>query len=94
MAAASADLSPSTSFPTIASEPAPVAQLDRASDFGSEGWGFESLRACSSRWLPSSRGTAPPPVIKAICRGLKRSLILERFPTMTHLQSHLETMEW
>ena len=23
---------------------APVAQLDRASDFGSEGWGFESLR--------------------------------------------------
>src|SRR3989337_987233 len=25
--------------------PAPVAQLDRASDFGSEGWGFESLPA-------------------------------------------------
>lgn len=25
--------------------PAPLAQLDRASDFGSEGWGFESLRA-------------------------------------------------
>src|SRR5213075_518834 len=24
---------------------APLAQLDRASDFGSEGWGFESLRA-------------------------------------------------
>jgi hypothetical protein len=24
---------------------APVAQLDRASDYGSEGWGFESLRA-------------------------------------------------
>ena len=24
---------------------APVAQLDRASDSGSEGWGFESLRA-------------------------------------------------
>ena len=23
---------------------APVAQLDRASDFGSEGWGFDSLR--------------------------------------------------
>ena len=22
---------------------APIAQLDRASDFGSEGWGFESL---------------------------------------------------
>jgi hypothetical protein len=26
-------------------EIAPVAQLDRASDFGSEGLGFESLRA-------------------------------------------------
>ena len=25
---------------------APLAQLDRASDFGSEGWGFDSLRAC------------------------------------------------
>ncbi len=25
--------------------PALVAQLDRASDYGSEGWGFESLRA-------------------------------------------------
>jgi hypothetical protein len=24
---------------------APVAQLDRASDFGSEGWGFDSLQA-------------------------------------------------
>ena len=23
----------------------PVAQLDRASDFGSDGWGFESLQA-------------------------------------------------
>ena len=27
-------------------ENAPVAQLDRASDYGSEGLGFESLRAC------------------------------------------------
>ena len=27
---------------------APVAQLDRASDYGSGGWGFESLRACGS----------------------------------------------
>ncbi len=25
---------------------APVAQLDRASDYGSEGWGFEFSRAC------------------------------------------------
>ena len=35
-----------------------------------------------------------PEAIKAICRGLKRSLILDRFPTMSHLRSHLETMEW
>ena len=32
---------------------APVAQLDRASDFGSEGWGFESLRA--RQWRLSTR---------------------------------------
>ena len=29
----------------IENKVAPVAQLDRASDFGSEGWGFESLQA-------------------------------------------------
>ena len=29
----------------------PVAQPDRASDFGSEGWGFESLQARHSQWL-------------------------------------------
>jgi hypothetical protein len=29
----------------IANSAVPVAQLDRASDFGSEGWGFESLQA-------------------------------------------------
>ena len=28
---------------------APVAQLDRASDFESEGWGFESLRAYGNK---------------------------------------------
>ncbi len=31
-----------------------------------------------------------PPAVKEICRGLKRSLILERFPTVYHLQRHLE----
>ena len=30
-------------------EKAPVAQLDRASDYGSEGLRFESSRACSSQ---------------------------------------------
>ena len=39
---------------------APVAQLDRASDFGSEGLGFESLRAhfllvpCWTLWICSN----------------------------------------
>jgi hypothetical protein len=28
---------------------APVAQMDRASDFGSEGWGFKSSRAYGQR---------------------------------------------
>ena len=37
---------------TIRFSAVPVAQLDRASDFGSEGWGFESLQA-----RHSARGT-------------------------------------
>jgi tRNA A-37 threonylcarbamoyl transferase component Bud32 len=35
-----------------------------------------------------------PPEIKAICRGLKRSLILRRFRTAGELRGYLETMEW
>ncbi len=35
-----------------------------------------------------------PPVAKEIIRGLKRSLILERFRTASHLREWLETMEW
>ena len=35
---------------------APVAQLDRASDFGSEGWGFKSLRV----YQVGSRRFSPP----------------------------------
>src|SRR5713226_3273122 len=34
----------------------PVAQLDRASDFGSEGWGFDSLRGrqrCLRKFQPA-----------------------------------------
>ena len=33
--------------PFVSTIEAPVAQLDRASDYGSEGWEFESLRARS-----------------------------------------------
>lgn len=35
-----------------------------------------------------------PPVIKAICRGLKRSLILKNFRTAPQLRAYLETLQW
>lgn len=35
-----------------------------------------------------------PQEVKSICRGLKRSLILQRFRTVTRLREYLETMEW
>jgi hypothetical protein len=35
-----------------------------------------------------------PRQIKAICLGLKRSLILKKFPTVTHLRQHLEALRW
>jgi hypothetical protein len=42
---AALDRSIGVRIPAPQREIAPVAQLDRASDFGSEGWGFKSLRA-------------------------------------------------
>src|SRR5512142_1417531 len=43
--------------------PAPVAQLDRASDYGSEGWGFEFLRVHHPRRFRDARAAriARPP---------------------------------
>jgi serine/threonine protein kinase len=35
-----------------------------------------------------------PQVIKHICCGLKRSLILKKFRTAGHLREHLETLTW
>lgn len=35
-----------------------------------------------------------PGSVKRICLGLKRSLILNRFPTATSLRKYLELMEW
>jgi tRNA A-37 threonylcarbamoyl transferase component Bud32 len=35
-----------------------------------------------------------PPEIKAICRGLKRSLILKQFRTAGQLRQYLETLTW
>jgi tRNA A-37 threonylcarbamoyl transferase component Bud32 len=35
-----------------------------------------------------------PPEVKAICCGLKRSLILKKFKTAGWLKAHLEAMEW
>jgi hypothetical protein len=35
-----------------------------------------------------------PEAIKTICRGLKHSLIIERYPTMATLRRHLELLAW
>ncbi|UCE17848.1 MAG: protein kinase [Gemmatimonadota bacterium] len=35
-----------------------------------------------------------PEAVKYICSGLKQSIILKKFRTMTQLRKHLETMEW
>lgn len=35
-----------------------------------------------------------PAAVKAICRGLRHRLILDSFPTATHLRRHLETFSW
>jgi hypothetical protein len=41
-----------------------------------------------------ARYASQPPEIKAICRGLRRSLILERFPTSADVVSYLDSFEW
>lgn len=41
-----------------------------------------------------ARYARQPPEVKAICRGLKPTLVLKRFPTATALRRHLETFEW
>ena len=35
-----------------------------------------------------------PPEIKAICCGLKKSLILKKFRRASELRQYLETMQW
>jgi serine/threonine protein kinase len=35
-----------------------------------------------------------PPEVKAICCGLKRSLIVRKFKSVANLRSHLEALEW
>ncbi len=35
-----------------------------------------------------------PAHVKAICKGLRRDLILKQFPTATRLRRHLERFEW
>lgn len=42
----------------------------------------------------ASRYYRQPPEVKAICLGLKRTLILKRFKTVSSLREHLETMPW
>ena len=54
-------------FPNLAALGAPVAQLDRASDYGSEGLGFDSLRVyhffyfLSHQWFTDSKFFATIP---------------------------------
>jgi hypothetical protein len=48
---------------------------------------YECLGA--KRWYADQ-----PPEIKHICAGLKHSLILKRFPTMTVLRQHLDSFPW
>jgi hypothetical protein len=38
--------------------------------------------------------TKLPPEVRYICGGLKQSLILKRFPTISALKLHLETFDW
>lgn len=40
------------------------------------------------------RYATQPPEIKAVCLGLKRTLILKRYPTAAALRRHLETFDW
>jgi tRNA A-37 threonylcarbamoyl transferase component Bud32 len=40
------------------------------------------------------RYAAQPPQIKAICRGLRRDLIAQDFPTARHLREYLERFNW
>ncbi len=42
----------------------------------------------------SKRYASQPPIIKAICRGLRRDLIGRTFPTARHLREYLETFPW
>ena len=41
-----------------------------------------------------ARYAGQPSEVKAVCLGLKRSLILRRFPTAAALRRHLETFDW
>ena len=53
----------------------PVAQLDRASVFGTEGWGFDSLRgrhAMIRRFIPF----IPPDVLLIIFQQLAAEILL------------------
>lgn len=41
-----------------------------------------------------ARYAKQPLQIKTICCGLRRGLIIDRFPTVSHLRRHLETFNW
>ena len=49
---------------SLSFDAAPVAQLDRASVYGTEGWGFEPLQAYISN--PRHSGSAPKRVVASV----------------------------
>jgi len=42
----------------------------------------------------AARYARQPPEIQALCCGLRRGLIVRKFPTATHLRKYLESFEW
>jgi hypothetical protein len=62
---------PVAGFGQVRAAPALVAQLDRASDYGSEGWGFESLRArCVQLTVTVDAGPRLPFQLQSLLGGL------------------------
>ncbi len=71
---------------------APIAQLDRASDYGSEGWGFKSSWAY---FLLGEKLVSPTPekvlsVLDPLCIALRK---FERIPSKDHFRFEIGTLD-
>src|SRR3981081_4824167 len=67
----------------------PVAQLDRASDFGSEGWGFDSLRGRHSK-----RRICHPAHVPATFQTISTSTLVTCQQSYFEVQWHLRSELW